>query len=156
MSAEAHAAMEGEITDLVRDFASRFARARTDGPTPHPPAGMRLELSCSAPGTARIVLYPSDDDVDVHMGEDTWIELLKRKRDRAERVREVRRILEAIVNGRYEETIWRVRGRIVRSKARLYTVDGEAFLKPREWRGLASIVPDPRAKRTHIKYEPYS
>jgi hypothetical protein len=26
-------------------------------------------------------------------------------------------------------------------------------LTPREWRGLASLLPDPRAKRTHIKVQ---
>jgi hypothetical protein len=127
-----------------------------EGPSPHPPAGMRLELWCSAPNTARVILYPSDDDIDVHMGEDTWIELLKRKRGKAERVQELRQILEAVVSGRYKETVWRVRGRTVKSKAVLWGSDGKSLLTPRQWHGLAAPVPDPRAKRTHIRYEPYS
>ena len=144
-----------EVADLVRDFASRFSCATVVGPVPNPPAGVRLQLSCSAPRTARVILYPSDDDINVHMGEATWIELFKQGRNRAERVQEVRRILEAVVGGRYEETIWQVRGKTIRSKARLYTPEGDVFLKPREWRGLASILPDPRASRTHIQYDPY-
>ena len=148
--------MVGEIASLIREVAARFDRATMDGPTPQPPAGMRLELSCSAPGTASVVMHPSDDDINVYLGETTWIELPRRKLDRPQRVQEVRRILDAVVNGRFEETIWRVGGAIVRSKAALYTLDQKAFLKPREWRGLANLIPDPRATRTHIKYEPYS
>jgi hypothetical protein len=148
--------MEREVADLVREFASRFEKAAMKGPTPKPLAGMRIELSCSAPGTASVVLYPSDDDINVHMGEDTWIELMPRKRSRTERVEEVREILEAVVNGRYEETIWNWRGKTSKSKAVLYGADGSALIKPREWHGLPSLVPDPRAKKTHIKYEPYS
>ena len=103
-----------------------------------------------------MILYPSDDDIDVHLGETTWIELLKRGKDRATRVEEVRRIVEAIVDGRFEETVWRVGGKLVRSKSVIFTPEGKAFLKPREWRGVASLLPDPRAKRIQFKYEPYS
>jgi len=116
---------------------------------------MPLELWCSAPNTARVIVHPSDDDIDVQMGEDTWIELLRGKKSRAERLEEFRRILEAVVSGRYEEIVWRVRGRIVRSKALLRGSDGKRFLTPREWHGLGALMPDPRAKRAHIKYEPY-
>jgi hypothetical protein len=99
-------------------------------------------------------LYPSEDDIDVHMGEHTWIELLKGKRDNAERLQELRPILDAVVNGRFEETIWRVRGTIVRSKAVLYGPDGRAFLTPLRFRGLTFL--DPRARRTDVRHEPYS
>lgn len=30
------------------------------------------------------------------------------------------------------------------------------LLRPREWHSLSAIVPDPRAKRIRIAYEPYS
>jgi len=154
MSPDANDVILGEVTDLVREFAARFDRARVDGPTPHPPAGIRLVLSCLAPGTARITLYPSDDDIDVHTGEHTWIELLKRKRDNPQRLQELRPILDAVVNGRFEETIWRVRGTIVRSRAVLCEPDGRAFFSARRFRRLTFL--DPRAKRTYVKYEPYS
>jgi hypothetical protein len=156
MTTDPHEEMVRAIVDLVSELASLFEGARVEGPTPEPFAGMRVELSCSAPGTARVVLYPSDDDVDVHMGEDTWIELLKGRKSMSARVAEVRKILEAVVNGRYEETLWRWRGKKIKSKAVLYNEHGKAFAKPRGWHGLPSLAPDPRAKRTHIVYQPYS
>jgi len=155
MNMDANVAILREVTDLVSEFASRFDRASMDGPTPERGAGMRLELSCSAPGTARAVFYPDDDEINVFLAQATWMELFKRKRQEGpERVREVRRILEAVVNGRFEETIWRVKGTTVRSKSVLYAADGEAFLKSSGWQRLTWL--DPRAKGTRIKYEAYS
>src|SRR5437016_10389321 len=150
---QADEAMLEDVLDLVKAFAARFECASVNGPTAEPPAGMLVELSCSVPGTAGVRLYPSDDDIDVHMGEDSRAELLKRKRDRPERIEELRRILEALVEGRFEETIWRVHGRIVRSRASLHGPEGGVLRKPYD---LFLSALHPRAKRTHIAYRPYA
>jgi hypothetical protein len=156
MTTDRNDAILRDVADLLREIASEFKHARVEGPVADPPAGIQFELSCSNPGTARVVLYPSDDDIDMHLGEDTSIELPKRRRDRQERIAELGRILEAIVNGRFDETVWRVRDSVVRSKAALYGPDGKPILRPREWHGLANLLPDPRARRTDIRYRPYS
>ena len=156
MSTDAHEAMVRDVVALVQGFASRFDRATMDGPTPEPPAGMRVEMSCAAPGTARVVMYPSDDEINVHIGQDTWIELMKGKRGRAERLQQLREILEAVVHGRYEETIWRFHGTIIKSRAVLSGPDGRALMKPRGWHGLGSLLADPRAERSQTSYERFS
>jgi hypothetical protein len=156
VSSDANERIVRETEVLVRRIAAQFESALVEGPDPDPPAGMRLSLSCSRPNTAKVILYPSNDDIDMHLGEDTWIELLKGRRHISKRLQEVERILDAVVGGRFEESVWRVGSKIVRSKGAFYTPEGKVFLRPREWHGLVDVVPDPRQRRTRLKYRPYS
>lgn len=156
VSTNAHEAMEREVVALVHEIASRFDRARMEGPTPEPPAGLRVESSCAAPGTARVVLYASDHDIDVHI----WA---KTHGSSCSGAREERR------------SGCRSCGSPGRRRPRSIRRDDPASaghdhqvtrcLVQRGWRRVSetsrvarahSLVPDPRAERSRIAYEAYS
>jgi hypothetical protein len=152
-----HEAIEQDVLGLVREIAARFEHAKVTGPDPDPPAGARIELSCTWPGTASVLVYPSGDDINVYLGP-IWIELSHRSMERARAIwrRRLTEVLEAIVGGGYVETTWRVGDRIVHSKAALYRPGSHRRLAASRWHGLWALAPSPWRRKAVVRFAPYS
>jgi hypothetical protein len=109
---EQHEASRRSIERLFRDVAARFQHAtvRTDLPGPTGRPGL-IELSCSVPGTSHVRALPGADQIDLYLGEKTWLELRPSRRRPGKILDSVRKVVESVVTGTFKE---RVRGRRVR------------------------------------------
>jgi hypothetical protein len=93
---------------------------------------------------------PGADQIDLHLGASTWLELMARHRSLAERVDEVRSIVDAVTAGGFQEILWETGGRVTRSRALITLEDGKTI----GWLGWYLRLPIPGRKR-RIRYQPY-
>jgi hypothetical protein len=141
------------IIDVMEALASQFECARVDGPTTDS-RGARLELSCSKPGTARVVVYVRDDSIDVTLGEWTGWDVYRGRRGLERRMVKFGRLLEAVAIGGLQESSWERKGRTVRQLGKLRERGGRILHRWRDWSGFGAVMPGQR--RTVVDYAPYS
>lgn len=142
--------LEELLLGLLEEVASRFECASVKVISDKGPR--RLLLSCSSTQTASIAMIPDPGQVDVFVGKATRLEFLGGKRTMEDTIEDIRSLVEAVVDGRFEETVWEARGRILRSRGLIQTPGGEREVVG--WGGwiLGFFWP---AKKRHIVYEPY-
>jgi hypothetical protein len=150
---EDHEAARRAVEELFREVASRFAHAtvRTDLPGPMGIPSI-LELSCSLPRTTHVRALPGADQVDLYMGEATWLELRPSRKEPARLMDSIRAVVEAAVAGRFEERVREARGKIIGSKSTIHLLSGRRFVC--HGSNLGSNVLFAGHRRT-IRYEPY-
>lgn len=105
--------VEEQLVDLLDDVASRFSCAKVKIISERGPR--QVELSCSLPKTAKISVIPDPGQIDVFIGLDTRLEFLGNNLPIGDIIEKLRPIVEAVVGGRFVETVWEKRGRVLRS-----------------------------------------
>ena len=147
---EQHEAARQSVERLFRDVAARFPHAavRTDlrGPLGVPEL---LELSCSLPGTTHVRALAGADQIDIYLGRTTWLEFLPSRRKPGQLLDSVRRVVESVVAGRFEEKFCELRGKVIASRYIFHRSDRRAV-----WRSRVRPIFLPGRRRT-VRYKPY-
>jgi hypothetical protein len=150
---EDHEATRRAVERLFRDVAARFAHATVHTDLPGPPGGKGLmELSCSLPGTTHVRALAGADQVDLYLGQATWLELQPSRRNPGKLLESIRGVVEAVVTGRFEERLREHHGRVIGARSTLNRPDR----RPIVWRysnlGSNALF---RGRRRTVRYEPY-
>jgi len=151
-SSEEHEATRRSVEELFREVASRFPHATVRTDVPGPGREGLIELSCSLPGTTHVRALPGADQIDLYLGEATWLELMPSRRKPGKLLDSVREVVEAVVAGRFEERVREVRGKTIGAKSTVHRPDRKAIV----WRytRLSSNALF-RGNRRTIRYKPY-
>jgi hypothetical protein len=146
---EDHEAARQSVERLFRDFAARFPHATVRTDLPGPGREGLLELSCSLPGTTRVAALAGADQIDVFIGEDTRFEFWRSRRKRGTPLDSVRRVIEAVVAGRFEEKLCELGGKVVASRHIFHSSDRRAAGRSRM---RPIFLP---GRRRSVRYTPY-
>jgi len=145
------AALHEAVLDFFEEVASRFSHARVwsqDHDTPQAPS---INLGCDLPGTATVTAYPSMDWIDLSAGH-TSFEVITGKHHREGALQRVRAVLEAVSTGGFEETVWKLGGKLLRSRAVFKPPEGRPIVAVRSASPISLIV---RWGRAHLRWLPY-
>jgi hypothetical protein len=142
------------VTELFRRIASQHECARFELSPTGPNAALLPRLTCSVRGSAAIAALAGNDQIDLYIGADTWLEMLPRRGNVADLLDRARLVVEAVVAGRFEETLWEARGKVVASRALITLADGSRVKV--SGRRLSGSVFLPRPTKRRIRYEPYA
>lgn len=130
-----------------------------------PPGSARLETEHREDGEVRVKLIPSNPlaakmvargggkmGYDLSVGSGTLFEIIPSRKMTTNRsaVEEFRAICEAVIDGNFEETVYTVEGKTVKTVGKL-TIDNKST-KTRQWYSFYPLVPK---KKRVIKYAPY-
>lgn len=140
--------LERRVLDLYAAIESRHASAVvsvTQGDKPR-----RLRLSSTSPSTAMIEIVPDPGQVDIAIGREGHVELLAPTIEQATEV--VRSIVDAVVEGRFHETVWTSFGSTIRAKSWIRGRAGEEEHVSTKWRPLGLVI---RGKKADVAYSPY-
>jgi hypothetical protein len=141
------------VTKLMRDIAARYPCASYSEHRDAPKAPWLNELVCALPNTSRITIVPDHDPLDLYLGANTWIELFPGRHEPPAKVlNDITAIIEAVVDGRFEETLWRIGRRVTRSAGFVREQDGSVR---RISRGAEFPVFVSPARKSNVRYEPY-
>jgi hypothetical protein len=148
---EEHEAARHSVERLFRDVAARFSHAAVRTDLPGPPGGPPelLELSCSLPGTTHVRTIAGADQIDVYLGKTAWLEFLPSRRKPEKLLDSVRRVVEAVVAGRFEEKFCERKGKVIASRYVFHRSDRRAA-----WRLHVRPIFLPGHRRT-VRYKPY-
>ena len=142
--------LEDRLFDVLSDIATRFTHAKV---TIEGENGPRLlKLFCTSGSAASVAIIPDPGQIDVFIGEEARFELLARGKSAKNPMQDIRCLLSAVVDGRFEEIVWEIRGRVIRSKAMVRLNDGEYKNVVSSWRLLGLLLP---GHKRRIRYEPY-
>jgi hypothetical protein len=140
--------LEERIIAFLMEVKERFPPARVSLTDEMP---RRLRFFAEIPGAASIEILPDPGQIDVSVGREGRLELLNLSSVDAA-LELVRPVVEAVAEGRFEETIWTLWGRTVRAESRLRTPEGDEQVVSKTWRPLGLIIP---GRKVEISYAPY-
>jgi hypothetical protein len=142
---------EEHLLRVLGGVAARFNCAEVEIVAASGPR--QLRLSCSLPETCPIAMIPDPDQVDLFLGQATRVELLGRGQSIEDVVEKIRPLVEAVADGRFEETVWEGFGKTLRSSGMVRGLHGERQVVGRGGWLLGMVWP---GRKRHITYEPYS
>jgi hypothetical protein len=139
--------------EVLQEFESRYQGDLTLQVTRPPErAGAVLRLRSETVGSAEVVAeVVNDRELDMFI-ENSRFDLLLRRGEGASRVLDqVRGIVAAVAEGKFEETVWEFRGQVLRSNGMLTTDRGPV----RSTVITGSWIFLPLARKRTIHYPPY-
>ena len=142
--------VRADIEELLRAIASRYDHATVQ--TSHLPhfEAPDLKLECSLPGTAAVAVYVLEGDIDLLVGQATGFDFVRTDEDDGV-LHGVGALVDAVTRGMFEETLWRVGDRVVRSRGVARVAGGRKMRSSRT--GLVGWVFGGRKR--HTRYAPY-
>jgi ribosomal protein S5 len=151
--ADAHASLVAAVRGAFEEIETRYSCASIEVEMEHKCGGSMLRLNCSAPGTSKVSACVLVGEIDLYVGVDTRLEFVwARRRGPADVIDSVRAIIESVAEGRLEETVWEMRGEVIRSKAVVRLKDGNSLRSSR----LSLFALPLIGRKRDIKYEPYA
>lgn len=139
--------LEERLFALLSETKERFDSAWVSvGDEPR-----RLRLSAETPGAASVEMIPDPGQIDVSVGREGRMELLNLPSIDAA-IDAIRPLVEAVAEGRFEETVWTLWGRTLRAQSRFKAHEGEVQMVSRMSRPLGFLIP---GRRVEINYSAY-
>jgi hypothetical protein len=155
MALDATLTLEDEIYDLYRKLLSDLPQGTavlTRHRSKDPAGGEDIEVIPANPGSARISHHLGNDVIYTSIGRHTAMEFwVSSRRQEEQELEQLRRISRAVIEGKFREDVWKVNGKVVKSRA-IIEIDGR-----REGIGgfLTFFNPLRRKQRQHFEYAPY-
>jgi hypothetical protein len=147
-----HERAERAVEALFREVAARYDHASVQTNLPDPTTHHVLRLSCSSPGTTKVEAIAGADQVDLYLGEATWLELRPRKREPGSISDAIRQVVEAAVLGRFEERIREAKGQVIGSRSTFQLPSGKRIVSRGHYVGANVLF---GGRRRTVRYEPY-
>lgn len=141
--------LQRSVLQLLSSIAARYSSASVSVIESEKP--VRLRLSSTSPNTASLEIIPDPGQIDIAVGREGRIELLDPS-SLDECTELIRSVADAVVEGRFEETLWTSFGRTVRSTSRIRGPGGTEQALARRWRLIGFVIP---GKRVEVRYSPY-
>jgi hypothetical protein len=143
-----------DVVDLFQTILAKLPPGSAQMETEHRKDGeVRVKLIPSNPLAAKIVARGGGKmGYDLSVGSGTLFEIIPSRKITANRsaVEELRTICEAVIEGKFEETVYTVGEKTVKTVGKL-TIDDKTT-KTRQWHSFYPLVPK---KKRVIKYAPY-
>jgi hypothetical protein len=147
--------LEDEIYDLYRKLLADLPQGTailTRQRSKDPAGGEDIELVPANPDSARISHHPGVDVVYSSIGRHTtmefWVSSPKQEEQELENLRKISR---AVIEGKFSEDVWKVNGKVVKSRATI-EIDGRM---ERIGGFLTFFNPLRRKQKQHFEYAPY-
>lgn len=139
------------VKAVFEEIVAKYSCASMEVEIEHPCGGSMLSLKCSAPGTSHVSACVLMREIDLYVGVNTCFDLVWRKSPKPDVMDTVRAIIESIAEGRLEETVWEVRGQVIRSKAIVTLKEGNTLPSST----LALFALPLIGRKRFIQYGPY-
>ncbi len=157
MASETTLTLEDEVFELYRKLLSGLPQGTavlTRQRSKDPAGGVDIELIPANPDSARISHHPGVDVIYSSIGRHTSMEfwVSSRKQEELE-LENLRKISRAVIEGKFSEEVWKVNGKVVKSRA---TIEIEIDGKMEGISGFLTFFnPLRRKQKQHFDYAPY-